>query len=101
MKIREWTGKPRRENPINQTGYTRRESDSVSAKLEVYKFVVPIMVLIIGSLVTFELNKINDSLGKTNDKMDHMSGNIAAVTQQIMDDSNRIGRIEDRVYKRN
>lgn len=73
----------------------------MSAKLEVYKFVVPIMVVIIGSLVMFELNKINDSLGKTNDKMDHMSGNIAAVTQQIMDDSNRIGRIEDRVYKRN
>lgn len=91
----------RRFNPTNESGYNRRSTDA-AAQLEIYKFAVPLLISMVGVLLYFELSSINASIHSTNNKIDNLSGNMATITEQMVDvqrntgyDRQRIDKLED------
>lgn len=69
------------QDPVAMT--TVVQNNAQAAKFEIYKFVLPILLSVVGVMLYFELNAINTNIEKTNTKVENLNSSVSTLTGTV------------------
>lgn len=70
------------------------QNNSQAAKFEIYKFVLPILLSVVGVMLYFELSAINNNIEKTNSKVENLNTTVSTLTGTVAAVNANIGDLQ-------
>lgn len=90
----------RAQDPGRLTNYSvqrRRITDSSLARLEIYKFVVPVLIMALGTMLYLELNSIRESGRAAMTGISTLNSSVSTMSAQIIDIQQNANYTRDRL----